>query len=135
MSTKQERVARRNAVMLQVIEHLLAQDGERSQRSVIMQQVRGATIDSLGQMERNGYIARSDTDDGAIGYRATHSGMRRVGLGQEELRAVAERHIPTGTYAGDELRPYSDRPGANDAFALPSLIFGRLHYRHGKVRP
>ena len=30
-----------------------------------------------------------------------------------------------GTYDGAELRPYQGRPGAMDAFALPSLINGR----------
>ena len=36
-----------------------------------------------------------------------------------------------GTYDGAELRPYQGRPGAMDAFALPSLINGRRVGRGG----
>jgi hypothetical protein len=31
-------------------------------------------------------------------------------------------------YAGEELRPYANRPGALDAYALPSLHGGRRSY-------
>lgn len=38
-----------------------------------------------------------------------------------------------GEYDGAELRPYTGRPGANDAMALPSRTFNRLRYRDGRV--
>lgn len=38
------------------------------------------------------------------------------------------------TYTGAELRPYSGRPGAMDAYNLPSLQGGRrVHYQTGEV--
>lgn len=36
-------------------------------------------------------------------------------------------------YAGAELLPYSGRPGAMDAYALPSLALGKRMYRDGRV--
>lgn len=39
-----------------------------------------------------------------------------------------------GVYVGAELRPYEGRPGAMDAFALPSRMGSRLHYRDGSVQ-
>lgn len=36
-------------------------------------------------------------------------------------------------YHGPELRPYEGRPGAMDAFALPSRGFGQRAYRDGRV--
>ena len=38
-----------------------------------------------------------------------------------------------GTYAGAELQPFSGRPGAMDAYALPSLVGGRRVPRDGRV--
>jgi hypothetical protein len=38
------------------------------------------------------------------------------------------------TYTGAELRPYTGRPGAMDAYSLPSLQSGRrVHYQTGEV--
>lgn len=34
-----------------------------------------------------------------------------------------------GIYDGKELRPYTGRPGAMDAYKLPSLMQGGLEYR------
>lgn len=38
-----------------------------------------------------------------------------------------------GLYDGAELRAYDSRPGAMDAFSLPSRMGSRLHYRDGRV--
>ena len=38
-----------------------------------------------------------------------------------------------GTYAGAELQPFSGRPGAMDAYALPSRTFDKREYRDGRV--
>ena len=40
-----------------------------------------------------------------------------------------------GTYAGAELQPFSGRPGAMDAYALPSRTFDKREYRDGRVEP
>ena len=43
-------------------------------------------------------------------------------------------HTPgEGSYQGTELAPYAGRPGAMDAFALPSRRFDRRVYRDGRV--
>ena len=38
-----------------------------------------------------------------------------------------------GRYDGSELRPFAGRPGAMDAFALPSRIGSRRIYRDGRA--
>lgn len=38
-----------------------------------------------------------------------------------------------GRYEGDELKPFEGRPGAMDAFALPSLIDGKRVYPRRSV--
>ena len=37
-----------------------------------------------------------------------------------------------GTYVGAELQPFAGRPGALDAYALPSLAVSRRTYRDGR---
>ena len=66
-------------------------------------------------------------------------------IGQPRV-VVQKRHVPTvvrdapvrnsnakGTYSGAELQPFSGRPGAMDAYALPSLVGGRRVPRDGRV--
>ena len=38
-----------------------------------------------------------------------------------------------GTYSGAELQPFAGRPGAMDAYALPSRRFDKRQYRDGRV--
>lgn len=56
----------------------------------------------------------------------------------EERLAVASQRIgpatTKSTYDGAELRPYVGRPGAMDAFALPSRMGKRLHYPDGTLK-
>ena len=47
--------------------------------------------------------------------------------------AKAAAAMTRDTYDGAELRPFAGRPAAMDAFALPSRMFNRLHYRDGRV--
>lgn len=50
------------------------------------------------------------------------------------IAAPRTAHLTTtGLYTGAELRPYEGRPGAMDAFALPSRMGRRLHYRSGAI--
>jgi hypothetical protein len=52
------------------------------------------------------------------------------------MAAARTAHLTTrGLYTGAELQPYDGRPGAMDAFALPSRMGNRLHYRSGEVAP
>jgi hypothetical protein len=37
---------------------------------------------------------------------------------------LAEHHRKAAPYSGAELRPYEGRPGATDAYQLPSVING-----------
>ena len=68
-------------------------------------------------------------------------------IGQPRV-VVQKRHVPMvvreapvrnsnaeGTYSGAELLPYSGRPGAMAAYALPSLVGGRRVPRDGLVAP
>ncbi|MGB3068465.1 MAG: hypothetical protein WBC18_07955 [Ottowia sp.] len=63
---------------------------------------------------------------------------RRICTACANARMTKVPHIkPSGglkkqpTYDGAELRPFTGRPGAMDAFALPSLRFGQRIYRRG----
>jgi len=49
----------------------------------------------------------------------TVAGKRTIGQG-----------TPAGRYEGDELRSFAARPGAMDAFDLPSLMGGQRVYRN-----
>lgn len=40
--------------------------------------------------------------------------------------------VPSGSYQGLELKPYAGRPGAMDAFDLPSRMGNRLVFRDGR---
>lgn len=42
-------------------------------------------------------------------------------------------YIPESSYQGRELQPYQGRPGAMDAFSLPSRMGNWLHYRDGRI--
>lgn len=66
-------------------------------------------------------------------------------IGQPRV-VVQKRHVPMvvreapvrnsnakGTYACAELQPFSGRPGAMDAYALPSRTFDKREYRDGRV--
>ena len=58
-------------------------------------------------------------------------------LGAQRTLRQTQQRISTasarGTYSGAEMRPFAGRPGAMDAFALPSRMGQRLHYRDGRV--
>lgn len=79
------------------------------------------SISATGRERLNAY-------DGGFRHRLT--GSSHV----PPIAAPRTAHLTTkGLYTGTELRPYNGRPGAMDAFALPSRIGGRLHYRNGAV--
>lgn len=40
-----------------------------------------------------------------------------------------------GNYNGSELQPFSGRPGAMDAYTLPSRTFNERKYRDGRTEP
>lgn len=47
--------------------------------------------------------------------------------------AVSYEYVPVGDYQGRELQPYQGRPGAMDAFSLPSRMGNWLYYRDGRI--
>ena len=61
--------------------------------------------------------------------------------GTAPTRAKAPKDTPVTNsgqrehYTGAELAPYSGRPGAMDAFALPSRMGNSLHWRDGRSAP
>ncbi len=63
-------------------------------------------------------------------HRTAASGRRRSLQHARERVTNASQHLrDPGTYDGAELRPFEGRPGAMDAFALPSLIGVRRVWR------
>lgn len=51
--------------------------------------------------------------------------------------AIATNRLPFSDelYVGTELHAYTGRPGAMDAYALPSRVGTRLHFPDGRVAP
>lgn len=63
-------------------------------------------------------------------HRTAASGRRRSLQQARERVTNASQHLrDPGTYDGAELRPFEGRPGAMDAYGLPSLIQGRRVWR------
>lgn len=62
---------------------------------------------------------------------------RVVGLKSAAPTVVREAPVRNGnakgTYSGAELQPFAGRPGAMDAYALPSRRFDKRQYRDGRV--
>jgi hypothetical protein len=83
-------------------------------------------IDSryLGTMQHLGFI-KSTEAYGESTWCVTNAGRQSCGIETERKGIVRGRlHVPEGSYLGEELRPFSGRPGCNDAFSLPSLGTG-----------
>lgn len=62
--------------------------------------------------------------------RAQRAGNQALAAGRVRhlgptLAGTARAHLSSSDYQCPELRPYQGRPGAMDAFALPSLINGQ----------
>lgn len=74
-------------------------------------------------------------DTGAITNVGTQSKpmyvMSRVA---QTKQRVAVKYVPSGCYDGAELRPFDGRPGAMDAYSLPSLRDGQ-RYPYNGIRP
>lgn len=102
--------------------------------------------DRLRGMAKRGYVrlCRRDGPRTPV-YCITHAGrevihtsgarvIKSPGTGRKDKAAEvqAKAHRPA-IYQGLELRPYQGRPGAMDAFDLPSRMGRRLHYRDGRV--
>lgn len=124
MTPKQKQIAARNRVMRDVVSHLMHHGS--SDREAILAAVPKATRNSLAQMERNGYMRRDETHDGSASYIHTDEGAYRLGLAQRPKIDDSHRS-PKGTYLGEELQARPVRPGAEQAFSVPSLPFAAGH--------
>lgn len=84
------------------------------------------TLHPIGSRDDFGVPTRTDLQQPAPSPKALRE--RR----QQERVAPRLQDVPVcnsttrGSYAGAELAPFSARPGAMDAFALPSRQMGRL---------
>jgi hypothetical protein len=66
-------------------------------------------------------------------HRSAASGRRRSLQQARERVTNASQHLRDGaTYDGAELRAFEGRPGAMDAYGLPSLISGQRVWRRQK---
>jgi hypothetical protein len=106
-------------------------------RAVIEATIKPASIESLrevtptgllSRLERYGYIRKVYMEDGEQGYLAMPSGRQRVGYAPEPAARV-DRYVPTGIYRGEAMSAIPVRPGAADAFKIPSLHAGVRHER------
>lgn len=71
------------------------------------------------------------------GRNALNAANRQRSKAQPTTLAASRTQVNASSrqlYNGAELRPYSGRPGAMDAYKMPSLHSGkRVHYRTGEV--
>lgn len=79
-------------------------------------------VDHLVALCAMGYIKRTQPHDEAAVYRLTSAGRqaRQHFATPGTVAARRELAIPTSSYDGAELRPFTGRAGAMAAFALPS---------------
>lgn len=101
-------------------------------RSELVGLVNGCNLPLLLQMESDGHIARHDGDPDVV--TVTKAGQRQIGLVLTKAPARKATWSPDDdSYNGADLKPFSGRPGCNDAMNLPSRQFEKLHYRDGRV--
>ncbi len=100
-----------------------------------------AHLDQLGLDRRahvndlvgNGHLAMQLQPKGSL-YSLTGHGeraLRALRNGDGERARPRTIQMGEGRYEGRELRAYEGRPGAMDAYRLPSLISGRQVWRRG----
>lgn len=105
----------------------------------------------LASMVKRGTICRKGTrgqsvygitEKGLEAIKARAKGASNLLTAQPSMKRVTAKakSLPVpieifggSSYQGRELQPYQGRPGAMDAFALPSRMGNRLHYRDGRV--
>lgn len=84
-----------------------------------------------------GYVERHQVDTSGVGFTITHRGREALSVARGESIAgfvslQRTRNVtpspyhgePGSTYGGEELRPFTGRPGAMDAYRLPSRGIG-----------
>jgi hypothetical protein len=94
--------------------------------------------------DEDAYLLANYTDQASCGHIAETLGrppdevfQRHLRLAPPEGLMQSERPpklVKPPPYRGQELHGFSGRPGANDAFALPSRVNRRLFYRDGQVK-
>lgn len=74
-----------------------------------------------------GYLSNfKPRSDKPVEYSVTKAGQRVLRVSMCGGGSVAgPRPAPSGQYVGTELRPFTARPGAMDAFTKPSLVNGQ----------
>ena len=109
--------------------HIEQQTGQPARGDLWQLRTQGLIASEIGHAAGQGALAH---------YTITPSGRAALARHRREgahggTPAAHRLHAPSGAYDGAELRPYEGRPGAMDAFALPSRMGSRLHYRSGAV--
>ena len=93
----------------------------------------GATQTDINEALKNGLIVNAE-EYGDVTYAASNKGCRNYDLSTRKSRVATARSFMTDTpYDAAELKPFTGRPGCNDAMALPSRQFNTLIYRDGRV--
>lgn len=100
-------------------------------RFELSQLVTGCNLPLLLDLESHGLLARYLGDPDVV--EITKAGQRRIGAVLEKVKPRKTDVMHNGNYTGADLKPFTGRPGCNDALALPSRHFNELHYRDGRV--
>lgn len=81
---------------------------------------------SMVTLARNGYVEGTKHHKNLTRYSLTLAARRALSASQGGGSIAEPRTAPSGGYDGRELRNSCARPGAMDAYALPSIEGGRL---------
>lgn len=93
--------------------------------STIISKVPGLKPSMVTLGVRSYYIENVAEQGMPARYAATNEGRERYGIPVAGLiRAPGRLHFSTDTYDGAELRPFTGRPGSQDAAALKSAGYG-----------
>lgn len=136
-SAKKALLAQRLQRMLAVITLLQGQGAMH--RSELIKRLPGTNVYDLAAMVRARHLKPEDPEDPDSPLSVTATGLVRVGLPVPTHMAppVVDRMAkprtpnPRKPYEGEELQPFAGRPGAMDAYQLPSLRFGAYYDRRG----
>jgi hypothetical protein len=143
MTYEEQDLPRRNSATHRILAALAANDGLTAHqiKDVAVLSIRILDLKGVKMLDliRKGWVISIGMDI----YRISTAGLDvKMQLGEAQLKAGVTRTAAVKraevferpNYEGPELGKTCNRPGAYDAFELPSLMYGRPVYRKDAIR-
>jgi hypothetical protein len=100
-------------------------------RTELHSTVTGMNKATITKLIERGLVRHDKADSERISI--TGAGLRSIGAASTKVPLKPKAKEKSQWYQGEELLPFDGRPGAMDAFALPSRRSDGLHYPSGRV--